>query len=246
MDNNQVVVGKLKCNCGQKYDIEDGILKAGKVCGYSNGGNDNNFITEYINSTDAAYLDTFHKSFQWTCKKISSCKLNNKVLLELGTGMGFFLRNIYNELPENCVYIAVDHNIERQRFLKGIFERIEHKRNIIFVCCDFLEIPIKQKSVDVVFDITGTSNYSFNFNGENRTSQGYCGKIYYNFMSNKCSKFSFGGKVGRCNRPKENNFGFSGARSCCINLLRHYGTFSYDGIYNYVIFRIILFICLCL
>ena len=162
VNNNQILEGKLKCSCGELYSIEDGILKVGSPCEQSEVGFDNNYIGEYINATDATYLDNFNKGFEWTCKKIADCNLNNKILLELGTGMGFFLRNIYNELPEDCLYIAVDHNIQRQRFLKNLFERIEYKRNILFICCDFLEIPIKKKSADIVFDITGTSNYSFN------------------------------------------------------------------------------------
>ena len=165
VDDNQIIVGKLKCSCGEQYQIEEGILRVGEPYHYPNVGFDNKYIEEYLNSTDGDYLDNFHRGFEWTCKKISSCNLNNKILLELGTGMGFFLRNIYNELPEDCLYIAVDHNLQRQRFLKNLFEGINHKRNIIFVCCDFLEIPIRKKSVDVVFDITGTSNYSFGHEG---------------------------------------------------------------------------------
>ncbi|MFZ5969705.1 MAG: MerR family transcriptional regulator [Bacillota bacterium] len=161
ISNNQVIDGKLKCGCGEEYPVESGILKVGKFHEQSTLDLNHDHVAEYINETDTAYLDNLYKGIEWACRKISGCDLNNKVLLELGTGMGFFLRNIYDELPEDCLYIAVDHNLERHKFLKSLFERTDCKRNIIFVCSDFLEVPIKEKSVDIVLDISGTSNYSF-------------------------------------------------------------------------------------
>ncbi|MGH4123405.1 MAG: MerR family transcriptional regulator [Clostridium sp.] len=161
INNNQVIEGKLKCSCGEEYYIEAGILKVGEVCTKSKVNFNHDFVMEYVNVTDTCYLDNLRKGFEWMVRKISDCNLDNKILLELGTGVGFFLRNIYNEIPDSCLYIAVDHDFERQNFLKSLFERIDCKKNIIFICSDFLEVPIKEKSVDIVLDISGTSNYSF-------------------------------------------------------------------------------------
>lgn len=157
--NNQVMDGVLKCSCGEEYIIDSGILVVGNA--NEETGFNNNFPVEYINETDSEYLENLHKDFEWIYRRVSNSKLNNKVMLELGSGAGFFLRNFYDVLPENCLYIAVDHSLERQKFLKMIFEKTKYKRNIIFICSDFLDIPIKKKSVDIVLDISGTTNYSF-------------------------------------------------------------------------------------
>ncbi|MGM9986140.1 MAG: class I SAM-dependent methyltransferase, partial [Bacillaceae bacterium] len=116
---------------------------------------------EYIQVTEPAYLENIHKGGEWAKRKLAQVDLRNKVLLELGSGVGFFLRNIYQELPEDCLYIAVDHNLNRHRFLKSALERTGLKRNVLFICSDFLDIPIQNYSVDLVIDQTGTSNYSF-------------------------------------------------------------------------------------
>ena len=157
--NNQIINGTLKCNCDETYNIENGILVVKPLNDGRNFKYD--FITDYVRETPSEYLDNLYKNLEWLHKKIDFDKFKNKVIIDLGVGVGFFLRHIYNVLPEDVYYIAVDHDMGRHIFLKNILEGLEIRKNIIFVCSDFLEIPIKEKSVDIVVDMTGSSNYAF-------------------------------------------------------------------------------------
>lgn len=156
INNNQVMEGNLKCTCGEEYKIEDGILLVGNVQSSTNLD-----IVEYVNSTDPEYLDNVYSGIEYINKKIQFEELSNKIILEIGSGSGFFLRNIYTDLPDDSLYIAVDHDLNRHKFLKSMFQKSKQHKKIIFLCCDFLKMPIKDNTVDVLIDFTGTSNYSF-------------------------------------------------------------------------------------
>ncbi|MFD6510459.1 methyltransferase domain-containing protein [Bacillus sp. NPDC060175] len=161
INSNQITEGNLTCNCGEEYVIASGILTAGKSFETSDRASFEDPISDYIHATDSSYLENIHRVGEWAKKKLKQLDLNDKVILDIGSGLGFFLRNIYEELPEDCLYIAVDRDLNKLLFLKDVIEKRNSKRNILFICADFLSIPIQNQSVDIVIDQSGTSNYSF-------------------------------------------------------------------------------------
>lgn len=159
--NNQIISGSLRCSCGEKYTIKDGILLGKGIIENSYINLNHNYIVDYVSLTDYKYLDNVYKGLEWAYKKLDFNCLSGNTLLELGSGSGFLLRHIYNSLPDDSIYIAVDHDLNRHRFLKNMLERANCRKNVLFICSDFLSIPIKNEVADLVIDFTGTSNYSF-------------------------------------------------------------------------------------
>jgi DNA-binding transcriptional MerR regulator/ubiquinone/menaquinone biosynthesis C-methylase UbiE len=159
--DNQIISGTLGCKCGEEYRIDDGILIVPEEKDFNDGSYIDDSITEYISNTSIDYLDNICRGMEWVYKKLDFDKFKGKIFLDLGSGMGFGLRNVYDDLPDSSFYIAVDRDMEKHKFLKNMLETSKIKKNVIFICSDFLSVPIKDESVDVLVDFSGTSNYSF-------------------------------------------------------------------------------------
>jgi DNA-binding transcriptional MerR regulator/SAM-dependent methyltransferase len=157
--DNQVHSGTLRCSCGQEYRIDSGIL-------FSEGvrRSEESFkysMLTFINGTPPVYLNAFTEGLAWFLKSLDFKDLSGKRILELGSGVGFFLRHVLGNLPEDCIYYAVDFHEGLVRQLKAILETLEIRRKIVFICADFRAIPLKKGSVEVVVDQSGSSNFAF-------------------------------------------------------------------------------------
>ncbi|NDI33280.1 MerR family transcriptional regulator [Chengkuizengella sediminis] len=168
IENNQLLNGSLKCVCGNQYFIEEGILctedqyeklkirkENDQICITKD------IISDYIHTVDGNLIDQMYKCLDWMYKKIDPNEMVNKNILELGTGIGLLLRHVYEIIPEDSFYIAVDHQYECLQYVKNTLETSDQTKNILFICSDFLNTPIKNKSIDYLFDLGGTTNYNF-------------------------------------------------------------------------------------
>lgn len=160
--NNKIIDGKLKCRCGKEYNIESGILivENDKMI---NENNYENFIEEYLKETDKDYTLNIREGLDWSYNKLEKLDLKNKLILEIGSGLGFILRNLYPILNDS-VYVAIDNDINKHIYLKSLLEKSNLNNNIMLICTDFKKIPIKEDMVDIFFDGTGSSNYWFEEN----------------------------------------------------------------------------------
>lgn len=159
--DNEIIEGELTCSCGKRYPVINGILHANEKLKEEQEYNYIVNIHDYILETPQEYIDRLYSSIGWGFKLFNQIEQKGKVALELGTGLGVFLRNIYDELDDEMTYFAVDHNSYSLEFLREILSRADKKKKIVFIASDFLSIPIKEHCIDYIFDIAGTSNYSF-------------------------------------------------------------------------------------
>ncbi len=161
IEGDQLLQGSLRCSCGEEYLIEDGILIIDPVHSVEDFLLEGEFLSEYIQDTNEEMVDNLYKNIEWTLTTLPPDPLKGKVVLDPGSGVGFFLRNTCHLLDEESTYIAVDSNINCHLFLKEILERNNIHKNIIFICSDFKRMPLRDDSVDVIMDFFNTSNYAF-------------------------------------------------------------------------------------
>jgi len=176
--DNEIFEGSLTCDCGKNIIIKDGILILNNL--HRKAEKEENLMTEvdhinrYLEATEADFIDKSYQSLEWMEKNFIKLNKDRKIILEAGSGYGYFLRQVYLELPANSYYICTDRNLELNSFLKKTLELTGVKKNIIFINTDLPELPLADNLVDILIDFTGTSSYSF----ENR-----------NFLLKKLDRF---------------------------------------------------------
>lgn len=169
IQNDQLINAILECDLHHKVVISDGVIY------HQNSGPGTNFdedevnlhqysesyIDEYINTTHIDYLQKLYSGLEWSSRHLDFESMSDEIVLELGSGHGYFMRHMIDRFPKNVTYIAVDHDAIKIRWLKKIIERSKPKCNVVFICSDFTKIPLKPISVDWLLDISGSSNFAF-------------------------------------------------------------------------------------
>ncbi len=162
IENGGIISGELQCACSETLQIEDGILFGkGFLDPESCADFDDSFVEDYVQTTHIDYLKNLHLSLQWARNNYHFPKSENGVILELGSGRGFFLRNMIDMFPKQSIYIAVDYNPNAHKWLKKSLADVVGEKRILYLCCDFRRIPLKPKTIDTLVDATGSSNYAF-------------------------------------------------------------------------------------
>lgn len=161
IEDNQILEGVLRCHCQKEYLIKEGILIISDTSFESRYDYPEDFLLNYIDNTKDELLENIYKNSAWFSNIIPNNFLKNKILLEIGSGIGFFLNNIYDDLSKDTTYISIDLNLDSQIFLKKRLESKGIQKNIIFICSDFEEMPVRTDSVDILIDYLTSSNFSF-------------------------------------------------------------------------------------
>jgi len=163
--DNNIIEGSLNCSCGASIKIKDGILYSNNIkeaeMDIDEREIESEHIEDYIKTTDPDFMDESYQSMEWLKQQLEKEELKGKIILEPGSGYGYFLRQIYDQLPKSTYYICIDNKPRLNKYLKSILEMTGKKANIIFITADLPKLPLKDKLVNILVDFTGTSVYSF-------------------------------------------------------------------------------------
>ena len=159
--NNMIIEGEINCSCGFTMEIHEGIIIANeKLKNRLDLDVDlDKFQLNYISKTDREFINLIYEATNWIVKKIDLKSLSNKIIMKNNTGTGMFIRKYCELLPKDCYYIAVDNKLDFLRYTKKVLEKKSERPNIIFLCTEFDDIPIKDNIIDIIIDKTNGSFY---------------------------------------------------------------------------------------
>ncbi len=166
--SNMIMEGYFRCKCGYSGNVEDGIYVSlddedrKKIHKESLDSTVKSAATlgEYVEGTDASLINHIYKSIDSIINFMDIDALDNKIILELGTGSGFFMRQFLSYVKPNNIYIVTDHDIDRIRFIKAYLEEHFLDCKFVFICSDLSKLPIKNESADYIVNYLTSLNYS--------------------------------------------------------------------------------------
>lgn len=171
--SNMVMEGKFRCQCGYSGNVEDGIYisldhedeKKVQMQSLTSKVKPATTLGEYLEGTEASLIHHIYKSIDSIINFMDMDHLDQKIILELGTGSGFFIRQFLSHIKPNTIYIVTDHNIDRVKHIKSYVEQHCSDGKFIFICTDLSKLPIKNQSVDYTINYLTSLNYSLRSDG---------------------------------------------------------------------------------
>ncbi len=167
--SNMVMEGTFKCSCGYGGNVENGIyisLDSEDEKNIQKGPVDPNVkpaatLGEYMDGTETSLINHIYKSIDAIISHIDLENLNHKIVLELGTGSGFFIKQFLSYLTPNSIYIVTDNDVGRIQYIKDYLEQHSPDCKFIYICADFMKLPIRNESMDYIVNYLTSLTYNF-------------------------------------------------------------------------------------
>ncbi|MGM0641377.1 MAG: MerR family transcriptional regulator [Thermotogota bacterium] len=161
IDNNTIYNGSFECDCGYKAEIINGIIKIPGSIEVEIDDPNKSLEERYTDEISPEISGIYEKTINFLKKEISNENTNKKLFLEIKIGLGWFFSYFKDSLDDDSFYIISDPIINNLFYFKKELEKQKKYNNLIFISGDFSKLPIKNESLDYVFDIAGSTNYSF-------------------------------------------------------------------------------------
>jgi len=169
---NMVMEGYFKCSCDYRGNVENGIYISldeydRKKIPKQNLNSEINIVHnlgEYVDETGPAFTNHIYKSIDTIINFMNVDDIDNKIILDLGTGFGFFIRRFLTYIKSTNIYIVTDHNINKLIDIKLYLEKRLPTGKFVFICTDLSKIPIKNEITDYAINYATSLTYNLSDN----------------------------------------------------------------------------------
>jgi len=165
---SMVIEGYFKCSCDYSGSVENGIyisldeydIKKIPKQNLNSEINIAHNLGEYVDETGPAFTNHIYKSIDTIIKLMNVGDIDNKIILDLGTGFGFFIRRFLTYIKSTNIYIVTDHNINQLMDIKLYLEKHLPTGKFVFICTDLSKIPIKNEITDYAINYATSLTYN--------------------------------------------------------------------------------------
>lgn len=162
LSNNYLYSGDLRCDCGYKARIEDGVIISGEkrldtpFKAFDNIESIMSLKEEFSHN----YRGLMAKTYLYMRDNIYNEGEVPKIILAGPFTYNFLLEHM-GKLGSNNSFVIIDPSIKRINKLKKIFSETEY--DIVYFAGNTTDLPIRHSSLDIYIDDWSTSNTLFTF-----------------------------------------------------------------------------------
>lgn len=151
--------GTLKCQCGYRADICNGILLTPNK---NKDVHDTPDVDRDMYKHLPPHLITlYQRAYNWMVDKLDSIVNENTIVMETYVNAWFFIHNHLEYLHPKGRYIIVDKYPETLAAYKQIIEKQGLDLDILYISDSGTKLPIKQGSIDVNIDFFAINEHNF-------------------------------------------------------------------------------------
>lgn len=160
---NGIIEGKGICNCGYSLLIKEGIILLSH-----NSDNiidpyieNHNQLDEFINETPKSFVESMMYFYEEIVRLLSKKLLSDKALLFMKSGLGPLELSLLERTTDIKLMILVDDDFNKLRIAKKSIEKNFPNNNVLYICSELNELPLKKRTIDIVIDFVASFIHGF-------------------------------------------------------------------------------------
>lgn len=153
LEKNMIISGEIKCKCGYSASIENGIYVDRSIMDIDLG--DKRKLPtkrEFLHMASAKFINFYYNGMAKLIDYILKYADDPGFILELDTCAGSFLMQYLKHLQPSSKYILTCNDKSRLMDMKKNIESNYQYNNIIFLCCNIEDLPIRESTIDLIVD----------------------------------------------------------------------------------------------
>lgn len=164
--NGRIVSGNIQCPCGYELELSNGILINHQEeprqmnIEWSNLQNLlSEYSTEYVNLEANSYYQL--KSEMQKELDNRGCETFDGTVFTTGGYAGDFICKYHNMFQPGSLIIVADQSIDVLRYIKEKLGRLNNVYDIIYICDNAFDLPLRKGSIDFFLDDYSSSEFIF-------------------------------------------------------------------------------------
>lgn len=149
----------VKCDCGYRAKIEDGIFLTPNK--NTSRYDRPDLSREYYKDIPPELTSLFQRSYNWMTNYLLKEQKDGSIIMETHINAYFFLQNALNSLNTKGHFIVTDKFPEMLRLYKHLIESTDCELDIGYIADDSLNFPIKNECVDLFIDFFSSNDHLF-------------------------------------------------------------------------------------